>query len=288
MPADAVVPLAPGLWRDGRLHAAAVVRPLTGADEALLSDLGEVCTVAERVTALLATTVRRIGTIAPVGAVDARSLGVGDRERLLLALHRHTFGPRLDTVARCPECGAVMDVTLDLDALLAVEPAGQAAPTHEIDVDLGARRLHVCFRLPDGGDQEAAARLAAVDPRSAGLVILRRAVCAVRDDAGAMVTVDDDVLADLSPSLSANILHLDPLSETSFLVECPDCGTRSTPVLDAATFLLATLAGWDALMADVDRIARRYHWGEAEILALPVARRRRYLGLCDEPGVAHP
>ena len=62
MPADAVVTLARGLWRDGSSHAEATVRPLTGADEALLSDLGAARSMAERVTALLATAVRRIGS----------------------------------------------------------------------------------------------------------------------------------------------------------------------------------------------------------------------------------
>ena len=50
-------------------------------------------------------------------------------------------------------------------------------------------------------------------------------------------------------------------------------------VLDAFSLLASGLAAADRLYAEIDAVARAYHWSEAEILALPIARRRRYLGL---------
>jgi hypothetical protein len=35
------------------------------------------------------------------------------------------------------------------------------------------------------------------------------------------------------------------------------------------------------MLHDVHRLASRYHWGEWQILALPLSRRRAYLGLID-------
>jgi hypothetical protein len=37
----------------------------------------------------------------------------------------------------------------------------------------------------------------------------------------------------------------------------------------------------EAISADIHTIACNYHWSEAEILALPQKRRRRYLRLID-------
>src|SRR5262245_8203628 len=116
-----VVPLAQGLWRDGGWHREATVRALTGLDEARLAELAPSACAAERVTALLAAAVLRIGGVAPIRDGDARALTVGDRERLLLALQGLTFGPRLEAVARCPAegCATLMELELDIDDLLA-------------------------------------------------------------------------------------------------------------------------------------------------------------------------
>jgi hypothetical protein len=35
------------------------------------------------------------------------------------------------------------------------------------------------------------------------------------------------------------------------------------------------------LLLEIDQLARAYHWSEADILAIPAARRRRYLALID-------
>jgi hypothetical protein len=280
MEVETVVPLAQGLWREGARHGDAVLRPLTGADEAHLVELADrAATAAERITALLARTVARIGGIAPVDLAGARALSVGDRERLVLALHRFALGPHLEAVAACPVpgCGALMELDLAVDTLLTgVADAG--GPVHEIEVATGGGPLRVRFRLPDGGDQEAQARRAAHDPAGAGDEILRRAILAVTGGDGRPVPADE-ALAALRAPLAAAFARLDPQIETTLALDCPECGAATEALLDAGTFVLDALARTDDIFAEVDRIARRYHWSEAEILALPAGRRRRYLGL---------
>jgi hypothetical protein len=54
-------------------------------------------------------------------------------------------------------------------------------------------------------------------------------------------------------------------------------------LLDAGEFLYRELAGaGDVLFREVHRLAFHYHWREADILALPGEKRRRYLNLVDE------
>ena len=58
-------------------------------------------------------------------------------------------------------------------------------------------------------------------------------------------------------------------------------------LFDARWFCLRDLRQKAAFIyQDVDLLARRYHWSEAEILALPRARRAAYVDLARQSGVA--
>ena len=74
---------------------------------------------------------------------------------------------------------------------------------------------------------------------------------------------------------------------------CPECDAELLVEVDP--YLTLSLAR-DEIFGEVHTLARHYHWSEAEILALPQARRRLYLGLIDrargmvsrpEPGAFH-
>jgi hypothetical protein len=291
------VPLVQGLWRAGLQHGEAVVRPLTGADEATVADLPAGASSAERVTALLAAAVPRIGLVEPLAPAEARRLTVGDRERLLLAVHAVSFGGRLAAVARCPVggCGALMELDVAVDDVAAVgapsdvAPGGwtppavaaDGAPEHELETVVAGQAVRVRFRLPSGADQESVARPGPPDLRAAGDAILRRTIRSVTSLDHLPLDVDD-VLDGLRAPLADAFLRLDPLTEMACALVCPECGAPSTASLDAAAFVLGQLAHADSIFLDVDRIARCYHWSETDILALPVARRRRYLGLIAE------
>ena len=96
MRGDRVVQLRSGLGARGRGARDAVLRSMTGADEALLAHWAADLPHAHATTEILACVVDRIGDLSPVSADDARELTVGDRHRLLLALYRATHGPRLE------------------------------------------------------------------------------------------------------------------------------------------------------------------------------------------------
>ena len=58
---------------------------------------------------------------------------------------------------------------------------------------------------------------------------------------------------------------------------CPDCGVAVEAPLHVTRVVIAELRRETATVYDdVDLIARAYHWPEADILALPQERRRRY------------
>jgi len=295
-----VVPLAEGLWRDGIRYDRAEIRRLTGADEMEIAQGLSTRVPAEIATRLIAAGTARIGALSPPSLDDVRTLTIGDRERLLLALYRLNMGSRIEAVARCAEarCGTLLEVNFEVEDLRDSRPIGPSPEVdgrtsatdaeglvHWIAVETEAGRWQVQCRLPNGADQEEAARIARSDPAAAADSILSRCLVGVFDPEGKAIPLEAAV-AVLRGPISDAFLTLDPLAETTFVLTCPACGTRTTALFDAASFLLSRLAPGAGILTEVHRLARAYHWGEAEILALPRTRRRKYLELLAAEGVA--
>jgi len=270
--ATSAITLPHGLLGGGRRRSTAELRLPTGADEAALLEARD-RSRAEQVTGLLARCVARVAELEADEDV-ARSLTVGDREALLLHLRASLFGDRLSCVIDCAECGEAMDVDLLVSDLL-VPPYGEVHERHT--VELPGERGEADVRLVTGADQEAAARCSGGD---AGLEeLIKRCVLDVRGDEGTMPPL---VLAE---EVSDSLAELDPQAEITVDAICPSCDESVSALVDAAAILLAELtAGDDRLLREVDAIARAYHWSEAEILALDVRRRRRYLELIVDEG----
>ncbi len=230
----------------------------------LAEALEDAPTRASRVTTVIAAALERIGDL-PASVEVARTLSIGTRERLLqkIAARRR---PRQEwREAACESCGVPYDFATDLLAL-PMKPAGDGFPVVAVDTSLGRR----CFESPNGAHEETlAARGLAGEPARRALV----AMTGLDDDADdaalrfAPADIDriDDALEALSPDAT------DMLEGT-----CPSCGTRTRSRIDSLTGIVPRVQ--DAL-AEVHRLATAYGWSEAEILALPSTRRRRYLAL---------
>jgi hypothetical protein len=106
----------PGGYLDleGQLHTAAEVRELNGADEEMLSRPEVMKSMARFTQLLLQRGVTRIG---PYENPDNKILGsllIGDRDMLLLAIRRATYGDVLEMQVQCPACSETLDVKHDL------------------------------------------------------------------------------------------------------------------------------------------------------------------------------
>lgn len=248
-----------------------VVRPLAGEDEQAMLDAIEAgAPVASVLTLLLGRCAQHGG--APLGA-RAAVLSVGERDALALDLRSTWLPTPLRATMTCTACGEVLEVVLDPHLL-----SGGAGAREPVILEVEGYRL-TC-RPMTGEDQEVAARSA----DDAGAAILARCVT-VTDSTGHGVPVSA-----LPPSLAdraaACVLALDPAAETTLAAACPGCGASVSGTLDAAGFVLAELARRaSALPAEILSIARATGWREAEILAMPQARRRRYAALLT-PGAA--
>lgn len=249
------VTLPGGLFVDGERRQDAFLRPLTGEDEAFLLEDAEGLSPAARTTALLVRCLERLGPVQPVDAGVVRALTAGDREALLLELRRLSLGEELECLLTCPDpgCGEVMELELRVEDLL-LAPYEDARPEYEA---YGAR-----FRLPNGGDLEAAAA-AARDGVDAGVrLVLER--CVVAGDPPERV---DELMAEL-----------DPQAEIELGLACPACGHAFTIAFDTGDYLAREVGrDGDALLREIHVLGLHYHWPESELMAMTPRRRRRYL-----------
>jgi hypothetical protein len=190
---------------------------------------------------------------------------VGARTAALLALLRAT--ERHDTLAltlRCPACAAPFEVELAHGALAALAPAAAQLPLARA----GAEPL--TLRLPTGDDLRAWRALA---PAARGEV--QRAMLARLAVAGTPTAADAAAAADA-------LAQADPLVSFAVACTCPACGVAAEPEIDLEAVALQRLAlRQRSLLHEVHALASRYGWTESEILAVPPARRARYLELIE-------
>ncbi|MDM0035631.1 hypothetical protein QTI33_26090 [Variovorax sp. J22P271] len=220
---------------------------------------------------------RRAAALLAVAAPELASgqlagLSLGERERRLLALHARNFGASLPCVADCPQCGEAFEFELDARALAAGLPESSAVPTRSIETP----EYHLEMRLPSVADSIALAEVD--DARHAYRHLLARCL------AGTTRTGEAVAPEDLPPALleeAAGWMEAaDPAAELMISMACPACEAVLSEPLDLAAFCWAEVeARAPRLLAEVDALASRYGWSEAEILGMSRARRDAYLAL---------
>lgn len=214
--------------------------------------------------------------------LDARRLlamPLGQRDTLLLQLHRHLFGGRLDSVAQCPACGATVEASFDADALQLEHGSddGSQDGTRVLEWHAMSGDLRVRFRAINSED------LLAIESCSDGTSARQRLWerCVIEVSRGDATESNASLSSAVQKELVQAMAAADPQADLQFDLTCPDCAHRWQPAFDIAQFLWQELHGWAIrTLRDVDAIARVYHWSEADILAMSPRRRHAYLEQC--------
>jgi hypothetical protein len=256
-----------GLVEHGVRRRDGAFRPLSGSLELGLAEaIAQAPDTPRAVTAVLSLALAELaGQPASPARVDA--LCVADRQFLMRALEQHldneqTLGARW-LHSQCGACGARFDFALD-PALLPVVEAPEGFPVAALREEDG-RVLR--FRLPVGADLPALADQA--DDHMADW-LLRRLAC------------EPEALPQNDPGLAARVEaaleRIAPAIVLQVQARCPECGAACEIDLDPYGALQRRS---DTLLQEVHALAWYYHWSEDQILALPRARRQRYLQLID-------
>ncbi|MGI8570682.1 MAG: hypothetical protein ACR2KT_17355 [Methylocella sp.] len=253
------VSLPYGLWQAGRRSSSLAVRPISGHDEMVVEEaLATGASVARAGNLLIGRCVALSAEEEALGFDAARALTLGDREILFRALYAVTVSPKIAAGLPCPACGETIE--FDLDLSIPPEAPPEPGPVHHLDV---AVRQATC-RVLTGADLEQAA--SAHDPMAA----LQHAC------------ISDDELS--SDTLARELARLDPNAETVIDLTCAACGHDTQVYLDGFELIRRAMAVHGGIFKQVHCLASAYGWREADILAIPRARRRRYCAMASGGG----
>ena len=267
---------------DGGIHREVVLGPLTGAQEKAIAQRGN-ASPAARATCVLASCIRRIGTVDEITEDHARRLLVGDRQFLLLKLREITFGREMRAVTRCsrPDCGERLDIEFTTDSVPVVR-APQERRFMTLELPLKAQGTErVTFRLPNGEDQEHLALLATENEALAATLLLARCIRSIGPQTNREETknLPEQAKAQIEEAME----RLAPKVITTMEAFCPECKRNFSVAFDLQAFVLKELGTrLDLLFQEVHYLAFHYHWSEKEILGMTRTDRRRYIDILSD------
>lgn len=213
----------------------------------------------------------------PLSWQHVHAANIVQRLSWLLELSRLTGVHSLELRCVCPACACEISLSLDPWRF---QPPG-AASEFDCEPQAGVR---LRLRLPTGEDQSrwAADGIEDFAQLATDLVLLIDAGPDVEPDQQSSEPIHRDWLPGIEDALEA----VDPLTALEIHTECPDCGHAFDLPVDLEQLLLQRLmVEQTRVLRDIHHLARAYHWGEQEILALSPSRRSFYLRCIGQEGV---
>ena len=162
------------LTSDGEVIRSAEVRELTGFDEEALS---KAVSPAKVMNTLLQRGVVKVGDEKPTQDTF-NALLAGDRDMLLLAIRKATYGTDLEYTLICPNCGEEVDVTIDLNKDVEIKRVEDKEDRY---FDVTLRNGVAKVRLPDGTAQRALLQTEGKTYAELNTILLRHCISEIND-----------------------------------------------------------------------------------------------------------
>ncbi|MFG3257560.1 hypothetical protein [Streptomyces sp. NPDC048172] len=238
--------------QDGRVHRSAVLRKMTGRDEAVMADKRYRNNGAKMITELLGNCLVRLGDLESPGSHVVQRLFSADRHFLLVRLREITFGPQMRATYSCATCHEATERTEDLAELEVVRlEDGQLPEDMVVELDDGyvdrAGNVYdsMVFRYPVGTDEERIASQAKENASRGKNALLARCLRAMGDmPTPKLEALGSAVFADLTLADRARIDHAmnngGPGIKLRRTITCDGCGRDYSASLDMSNFLVAS------------------------------------------------
>jgi hypothetical protein len=237
---------------DGRVYRHAVIRKMTGHEEALLYDTS--LTASRLVTELIRSCLVRVGDLPSIDAAIVDDLYTADRNYLLLELRRITLGDRMLASYRCPGCGESSAVIEDLSQF-AVRRREDDGAVADIEIELadgyvdrrGTLQRQLILTLPRGTDEAFVAPMIERDALKARDALVLRCIRRFGTlPAAELEAYGVKILRDLTLGdrlmLDAAFNDQAPGVDLTRQVACHHCGQSFTAQLDMTHFFALSSA----------------------------------------------
>lgn len=205
------------LTPEGELFTEVQVREITGAEEDMLG--AKNISGGKKITQLLANCVQRIGSITDKDQLlqVVRSLPLGDRVFLMLAIRRVTLGDMFPFEEKCPSCGKSEIYNEDLSELAAKAMPEPKKRVYDTVLPSG---ITARFHVMTGKDEEVLVRADMKDQASAAVMArldLLNDKHPTIEDVKALGLRDRNALRDAYEEVEGGV-------ETTLNMGCPFCG----------------------------------------------------------------
>ena len=234
---------------EGRTHRTAVLRKMTGKEEAILADRKNQRNGGKLVSELLHSCMVRLGDVPKNGMSTVENLYSADRNYLLLKLRSITFGPELPASYTCSSCSESIALTENLDEL-PVRTLAEGESPDDILVELedgyedkdGQVHTALTLRLPTGQDETLVAPQMRQNASLGKNALLARCIKSLGDmPKHRLEALGPKVLADLTMTdrrrIDRAINDAAPGVDLLRDVVCPGCGATFKSTLDMTHFL---------------------------------------------------
>jgi hypothetical protein len=234
---------------DGRVHRTAVLRKMTGRDEAIMADRRNRNSGARMMSELLASCLVELGTVTGPGLTVVQKLYSADRYYLLMKLREITFGCDLSATYSCPTCKESVTLVEDISQLEVrrVEP-GELPDEIIVELDDGYMDragdvfTTLVFRQPTGADEEKISAVARENASRGKNALMARCLIGVGEMPRARIeALGTSIFNDLTlgdRALIDRALNEDgPGVAMTRPVTCPGCGRDYEVTLDLSNFL---------------------------------------------------
>ncbi|QXJ21272.1 hypothetical protein AGRA3207_002109 [Actinomadura graeca] len=237
---------------DGQVHRTAVLRKMTGRDEAVLADRRHRANGARMISELLGGCLVRLGTLEAPGIRAAQGLYSADRQFLLIRLREITFGPEMRASYACGACHESTTLVEDLSELDVVRlgpgevPGDVTVKLEDGYVDRTGELYDVLvFRHPTGLDEERVAGVIRENASQGKNALMARCLKEMGDMPGPKLeALGTAVFKDMTLSdrglVDRALNDGGPGIDLRRTVGCGGCGREYTASLDMSNFLAAS------------------------------------------------
>ncbi|MBB6253147.1 hypothetical protein [Nitrospirillum iridis] len=234
---------------EGHTHRHAVLRKMTGKEEAILADRRNQRNGGKLVTELLHSCLVRLGDMPKNGSGPVEGMYSADRNFLLLKLRAITFGSELQANYTCPSCSESFQLVEDLDEL-PVRTLGDQEAIEDVVVELedgyvdkdGTEHRALRLRLPTGADEAAVAPQMRQNASLGKNALLSRCLKSLGDlPRHRLEAIGPKILSELTLTdrrlIDRALNQAAPGVDLIRDISCPNCGNAFKSSLDMTNFL---------------------------------------------------
>jgi len=257
------------LSTDGRWIKSAIIRQINGYDEQAILEMQKDIPIHQHILFLLEkiVTFNDRQKINPEQAL--RQLSIGDRVAILFNARKMIFGDIISCTATCAICNSKMSLDLRISDILQSHNHRDNKKIYELETGEYKMKIRPLSALDQDRSIKISTSVDAIENKLAKSCIV-----------SSIPLLPQIIPKSIVVALGTKMEAIDPLSDVTISVSCPECDQKFQALFPSEEFILREfIAHSKNLEREIHWLAFHYGWSEEEILSLPIKKRRKYIEL---------